>query len=413
MSEILKRTAELLRTEAQALEDSHTTGNGDWGDDLAAKAAATEFRDLAGVLSERQSQSRLAREILQSDPDFKVLTRFEPVDRYTDDSQDLRLGVVVDTETTGLDADASIIEIGVVLFSYSPSAKIIHAIVDSYSGLEDPGFPIPENITQVTGITTADVAGKTIDWARVASMAARARFAIAHNASFDRPLLEKRCESFVNMPWACSLNDIDWSTAGIASSKLDYIAFKLGFFFGGHRAETDCRALLHILTQTLPDADVSLFGQMARSAAQPSFRVWAVNASFDVKDALKARGYRWNDGTDRRPKAWHKDVQNVNQLQIEHDWLRQGAAYPQRDKAPLAIPVESISAMIRYSDRRGEIRPMNELVAGESPDPEPVPVVPMPVSLMPPHPAAAPSTAPSEQGSLWGELPPRTASPRG
>ena len=30
-------------------------------------------------------------------------------------------------------------------------------------------------------------------------------------------------------------------------------------------------------------------------------------APFELKDTLKARGYRWNDGSDGRPKAWFID----------------------------------------------------------------------------------------------------------
>ena len=37
-------------------------------------------------------------------------------------------------------------------------------------------------------------------------------------------------------------------------------------------------------------------------------RTWAESSPFDMKDVLKARGYRWNDGTDRRPKAWWAEV---------------------------------------------------------------------------------------------------------
>jgi DNA polymerase-3 subunit epsilon len=33
-------------------------------------------------------------------------------------------------------------------------------------------------------------------------------------------------------------------------------------------------------------------------------RTWAEGSPFDMKDVLKVRGYRWNDGTDGRPKAW-------------------------------------------------------------------------------------------------------------
>ncbi|MFT9222805.1 MAG: 3'-5' exonuclease, partial [Gluconobacter oxydans] len=36
-------------------------------------------------------------------------------------------------------------------------------------------------------------------------------------------------------------------------------------------------------------------------------RLWAEYAPFELKDILKARGYRWNDGSDGRPKAWFID----------------------------------------------------------------------------------------------------------
>lgn len=421
MSQIIHRAAELLRQEAQALEACHTRGDGDWTGEAEAKATATEMIDVADELINKEDERALA--IIRANPDFKLLERFQPIERYSEDSADLRLGLVVDTETTGLDADASIIEIGMILFSYSPSAKTIHAIVDSYSGLEDPGFPIPANITAVTGITSEDVAGKVIDWEHVGQLAGQARFAIAHKADFDRPLMEKRCPAFIDIPWACSLTDIDWASLGMGSSKLDYIAFKLGFFFDGHRAENDCRALLHILTQTFPGAKASLFDMMTRAAAAPSYRVWAVGASFDVKDTLKANGYRWNDGADGRPKAWHKDVRDRALLQPEHDWLK-NLAYPRFGDQPLTVPVETFTALTRHSVRRGDMQPMNlALGLGDPPAPAAVPVPVAPPSQPPvqaaPTPIAeveppAPKVLPVvEQGQLFGEAPAaRSAAPR-
>jgi DNA polymerase-3 subunit epsilon len=62
--------------------------------------------------------------------------------------------VLLDTETTGLSADdESIIELGMVKVLYSPSTKRIVSIVDVISLYEDPGKPIPELITELTGIT--------------------------------------------------------------------------------------------------------------------------------------------------------------------------------------------------------------------------------------------------------------------
>ena len=53
--------------------------------------------------------------------------------------------VCLDTETTGLDDTAEIIEIGMV--------KVVDGqIADRYSQLVKPSCPIPEPITQLTGI---------------------------------------------------------------------------------------------------------------------------------------------------------------------------------------------------------------------------------------------------------------------
>jgi DNA polymerase-3 subunit epsilon len=36
--------------------------------------------------------------------------------------------------------------------------------------------------------------------------------------------------------------------------------------------------------------------------------VWAEQSPFELKDALKRRGYRWSDGSDGRPRSWYVDV---------------------------------------------------------------------------------------------------------
>jgi DNA polymerase-3 subunit epsilon len=37
-------------------------------------------------------------------------------------------------------------------------------------------------------------------------------------------------------------------------------------------------------------------------------RLWAEQSPFDLKDALKRRGYRWSDGSDGRPRSWYVDI---------------------------------------------------------------------------------------------------------
>jgi DNA polymerase-3 subunit epsilon len=90
-------------------------------------------------------------------------------------------------------------------------------------------------------------------------------------------------------------------------------------FFGAHRADADCLAVLELLATSL-DGQHPLMHVLLRSAEKPTYKIWADGAPFDRKDALKARHYHWNDGTDGKPKAWCielADADKANELQ----WL--------------------------------------------------------------------------------------------
>lgn len=43
-------------------------------------------------------------------------------------------------------------------------------------------------------------------------------------------------------------------------------------------------------------------------ARKKTMRVWAEHSPFDLKDALKRRGYRWSARSDCRPRSWYVDV---------------------------------------------------------------------------------------------------------
>lgn len=173
--------------------------------------------------------------------------------------------------------------------------------------LRQPGKPIPPEITRVTGITDAMVAGRVIDPAAVAAYIANAVVIVAHNAAFDRPFVERFCEAFKLKSWACSMSQIDWAAHGFEGTKLKYLAAEVGFFFNGHRAENDCLAGIEILSRTLPTGQTAL-RHMLDKARTTTWRIAATNAPFHHKDTLKARGYRWNDGENLAPKAWWIDV---------------------------------------------------------------------------------------------------------
>jgi len=286
-----------------------------------------------------------AIQTLEADGRFRILEKLALHSHYAElPSSKLRRGVVLDVETTGLDwRQDRIIEIALLPFDYSPASAQIAQVHPAISYLEDPGRAIPAEITELTGISNEMVKGQRIDEANVLACLNNADLIIAHNAGFDRPFVQTRFPGLTAKPWACSQQEIPWRQAGCSGRSLDYLLFKLcDRFFDGHRAESDCRALVHLLATAWPDGRQPL-SMLLASARQISAQIWAIGAPFDAKDLLKARNYRWNPGNDGRPKAWYCKVPQEQHV-AELDWLR--AEVYQGQDGPWQI--ESISARERY-----------------------------------------------------------------
>jgi DNA polymerase-3 subunit epsilon len=168
---------------------------------------------------------------------------------------------------------------------------------------------------------------------------------IAHNAAFDRRFVERAYPVFSTKPWACSQTQVDWAQEGFDGSKLGYLLAGCGLFHEGHRAEDDCRALLEILSRPLPVTGEVAFKRLLDTARKPTMRVWAENAPFGFKDILKARGYRWNDGSDGRPRSWWID--------LHQDALEQELAFIRAEiyQCDANVPVRRVTAVDRFSDR--------------------------------------------------------------
>jgi DNA polymerase-3 subunit epsilon len=284
--------------------------------------------------------------LLEAHPDYRVLRRLAVTSDFgVRPSGPNAAAVVLDTETTGMNRDNDqIIELALVRFEYGIENGEISRITDVYSGLEDPGRPIPAESTAIHGITDAMVAGKTLDETRIAAVVQGATLVVAHNAGFDRPFVEGRLPLFANIPWGCSLEQVPWAEEGFRGAKLEYLGWASGFFYDAHRSETDCRALLEVLRRPLPKSGQTAFKRLLEAAAEPALRLWATGSSFDTKDLLRERGYRWD--ADRR--CWNRVVPRAIAKE-ESEWLK-AAVYGGR---AAQIEVEVLDAKIRFSGRPG------------------------------------------------------------
>lgn len=281
---------------------------------------------------------------LEANGDYRVLRRLRPAEPMREAPTGTRRAILADVETTGLDCERDeIIELAMVPFFYTLAGEIV-GVGAPFDGLRQPAAPIPAEVTRLTGIDDAMVAGRFIDFAQVASFAG-ASLVIAHNAGFDRPFLERFCPALADSPWACSLNEVRWSDEGFESSKLAYLAMSSGFYYDKHRAVHDCHATIELLSRPLPVSGGLALSALLSSARGRTLRCWAANSPFESKDELKKRGYRWNGGEDGTPRAWWIDVAEAD-IDAEKAYLC--TEIYRRD---MVFPIAKITAFNRHSNR--------------------------------------------------------------
>lgn len=284
---------------------------------------------------------------LEATGDYRIIKRYTPVASYCEPNEaPKRIGIFLDTETTGLDPETDkVIELAMVPFEFDASGNI-YRLLPEYNALNDPGMPIPEIARQITGITDEMVKGQSIDVEAVKKLLSEAAIVIAHNARFDRPFCEGLLDEFKDISWACSIADVNWQEEGIEGVKLEFLAYKYGFFFEGHRATIDCQAGIEILSRTLPSSGERVLKRLLEHARMTTVRLWAEGAPFEKKDELKKRGYRWSSGENGKRKAWYKDLQED---QLDDEMLYLNAYIYSREVAEL--PMDKFTAMQRYSSR--------------------------------------------------------------
>lgn len=287
----------------------------------------------------------LARRLEESG-DFRVLRRLTLSERIeAGNGARTRTGMFVDVESTGLDVRTSeIIELAITPFEYDPEARIV-SVGQSLHQFNEPKDPIPSEVTAITGLTDEMVAGYRLDVPAIEAFVEPANILLAHNAAFDRPLVERLSPVFAKMPWGCTMCDVPWKSEGIDGRRLSDLLSGFHYFFEAHRAVDDCEAGIALLTMKLPKNGERVLSRVLKTARQPTWRVFAESAAFDMKDVLKHRGYRWNADPAFGPRSWWKDLP-AETIDAEITFLQSEIFH-----SPVAVPMFEITAFERYAMR--------------------------------------------------------------
>ena len=133
------------------------------GAELAGAVTAND-RQVGDIGDMEQTLEQMARSLTESS-DYRLTRRLEPQTEYhPPDNSPKLVAALVDVETTGTNPDRDkIIEFGVCLFEYGRQNGRIYKVLGSWEWFEDPGFLIPPEITNITGIADEMVAGHRID----------------------------------------------------------------------------------------------------------------------------------------------------------------------------------------------------------------------------------------------------------
>ena len=292
------------------------------------------------ITTENLELERLAAQLSASKA-YRVLRAVpRPTQSMKENSPpDGRCLALVDVETSSLDpAEGAIIELAILLVWVNAAGEVL-AHLGPWCWLNDPGAPLPREITRLTGLSNADLTGRAIDDEAASRLLDRADLIVAHNARFDVSWIDPRYPEHRDKPWACSMVDVDWAGLGFEGRSQQHLLVQHGFFATGHRAAQDVWSLFHLLQQTAgavaaavasvaskgerdgqhqPNAAPTHLQRLLAATNAPSLRVEARRAPFSSKGLLKARGYRWDASPSQR--VWWR-VMRQDQLPAEQRWF--------------------------------------------------------------------------------------------
>ncbi len=221
------------------------------------RAVAITDHGVVQAFPEAMAEAAAINKTRSEDDKFKVIYGVECY--YVNDIERLRTVygdakapisgefVAFDIETTGLSPKSDrIIEIGAVIFKNGE-------VLGSFNALVNPGRPIPQKITQLTGIDDSMVAGAdSIDQVLPKFLEfVGGRVLAAHNATFDISFISEACRGLsieFDPTFIDSRNMSRGMLQGITKFDLESVAKELNIpAFNHHRASDDAGVVAYIL----------------------------------------------------------------------------------------------------------------------------------------------------------------------
>ena len=228
----------------------------------------------------------------------------------------------VDVETTGLEVDDEIIEMGATLFNIERSMVLasfgrIYKTNKWNKELEDcHNIPLEVSSMMKTINETNEDPWDTID-------GNLAKYVVAHNASHDFKYITKLWPSFKKIPWLCTQNDIIHGDLirNVTSKRLGHLAVDYGIpMTQWHRALVDSEICARIAS--LHNLDLAYARKLL-----PKFKLSASGGFIkDVKVILDKvpsvlvdnNKYRWDGET----KTWWKENLTSEQVEVDAEFIK-------------------------------------------------------------------------------------------
>ena len=218
--------------------------------------------------------------------------------------------LIVDTETTDIN-DANVCEIAGTLYQVGENVRETGAIA-SISTLINVNENPAEFVNGITSELTQTVNESFLQesMSLLKRIAAWADYAVAFNAEFDAPLVNKLLIDELSWTdftpsWLCAMKDFDWGypCKPDSSYKLTDLALWMGIGISTvHRAGDDVRLLVECLNRRKPVLP-AMVNQAIMVSKSPVIELKAL-VEYETRGLASNAGFWW----DRERKMWTKTI---------------------------------------------------------------------------------------------------------